>query len=82
MHRRPAVDRGPPRHIIAERSGQELWVSVKGYPRGTEKTNPTVQARHWFQGAVFDIVLYRGEDTQVALAIALPDYRRYRKLAG
>ena len=32
--------------IIAERDGQRLWVTVKGYPRGTERTNPTVQARH------------------------------------
>ena len=71
----------PGKDIIAERSGQELWVSVKGYPRGTEKTNPATQARHWFQGAVFDVVLYRGEDDRVALAIALPDYARYRKLA-
>lgn len=67
--------------IIAERDGRRLWVTVKGYPRGTERTNPTVQARHWFQGAVFDIVQYRGEDPDVDLAIALPDYPRYRKLA-
>jgi hypothetical protein len=26
--------------IIAEQNGENLWVSVKGYPKGTDKTNP------------------------------------------
>jgi hypothetical protein len=26
--------------IVAKRNGISLWVSVKGYPKGTEKTNP------------------------------------------
>lgn len=67
--------------IVAERHGRQLWVTVKGYPRGTERTNPTIQARYWFQGAAFDIIQYRGEDPDIDLAIALPDYPRYRKLA-
>lgn len=48
--------------------GSELLVSVKGYP---EKSS-NVQARHWFSGAVFDLVLYRGESPNVRLALALP----------
>ncbi len=65
--------------IIAERaSGQELWVSVKGYP----ERSTHVQARHWFAGALFDLVLYRNERTDVALAIALPDgFATYLNLA-
>jgi len=48
--------------------GSELWVSVKGYP----EKSPNVQARHWFSGAVFDLLLYRGQDPSAKLALALP----------
>ncbi|MBJ6361410.1 hypothetical protein ACFOQM_08940 [Paenibacillus sp. GCM10012307] len=48
---------------------KEVWISVKGYP---EKSS-NVQARHWFSGALFDLVLYRGENPQVDLGIALPE---------
>jgi len=58
-----------------------LWVTVKGYPKGTDKTKPSVQARHWFKQAIFDIIVYREEDNHVSLAVAMPDYPRYRKLA-
>lgn len=66
--------------IITESSGGLLWITVKGYPKGTTRTHPTVQAGHWFKEALFDIVRYRGEDAEVALAIALPDFPRYRRL--
>ena len=67
--------------IEAEKDGKALWVSVKGYPKGTDRTNPSVQAGHWFKLAVFDVIEYRGRDKNVQLAIALPDYPRYRSLA-
>ena len=67
--------------IVAERDGRVLWVSVKGYPRGTVKTHPSTQAGHWFKHAIFDILEYRGENEEAALGVALPDYPRYRKLA-
>jgi hypothetical protein len=67
--------------VVAERGGMRLWVTVKGYPKGTAKTKPSVQASHWFKQAVFDIVAYRGRDRDVLLATALPDFPRYRKLA-
>lgn len=55
--------------IIATRSdGQEHWISVKGYPEKSQHT----QARHWFSAAIFDLVLYREENQNVKLAIALP----------
>jgi hypothetical protein len=68
--------------IIAERDGRTLWVSVKGYPRGTRKTNPSTQARHWFSHAVFDLVRYRDESDTAELALGLPaGYATYQNLA-
>lgn len=68
--------------IIAERDGRQLWISVKGYPQGTEKTQPTTQAGHWFKNVVFDMLAYRGENKSIKLGIALPDFPRYRSLAA
>ena len=67
--------------IVAERDGKRLWITVKGYPRGTARTHPSTQAGHWFKQAIFDVLEYRGESREVALGVALPDYPRYRKLA-
>lgn len=67
--------------IVAEKNGKILWVSVKGYPQGTDKTKPSIQAGHWFKQVVFDIIEYRERDKSVLLAIALPDYPRYHSLA-
>lgn len=63
-------------------SGQTLWVSAKGYPAGTVKTNPRTQARHWFSHALFDLILWHGQDISVGLALALPDQATYRNLAA
>ena len=67
--------------IVAEREGRVLWVTVKGYPEG-KKAHPSAQAGHWFKGAVFDILQYRGEAEGVELGLGLPDFPRYRTLAG
>ncbi len=67
--------------IMAEKDGKKLWVSVKGYPRGTEKTNASTQSRHWFKQAIFDIVEYRERDKETFLAVAFPDFPSYRNLA-
>ncbi len=67
--------------IIAEKDSLPMWVSVKGYPAGTAKTHPSTQAGHWFKQAVFDILEYRGEDKEVKLGLAIPDFSRYRDLA-
>lgn len=58
-----------------------LWVTVKGYPAGTPRTRPTTQASHWFKQALFDIIAWRGESVSAQLALALPDFPRYRRLA-
>lgn len=67
--------------IIAEKDDEKIWVTVKGYPKGTKSTRPSTQSGHWFSHAVFDILTYRGEDSTVKLGVALPDFQRYRKLA-
>ena len=67
--------------IVAEKNGKHLWVSVKGYPEGTDRTNPSTQAGHWFKQAIFDIIEYRGRDEGISLGLAMPDYPRYRSLA-
>ena len=54
--------------IVAVKDGKELWVSVKGWPEKSINT----QARHWFSGALFDLVLYRDLDPTVLLAIGIP----------
>lgn len=68
--------------IEACRDSECLWVTVKGYPKGTPKTHPSTQAAHWFKKALYDIVAWRGESEKAELSIALPEYPRYRNLAG
>jgi hypothetical protein len=65
--------------IATAPDGAPLWVSVKGFPdRSTH-----VQARHWFAGALFDLILYRNERKDVRLALAFPDgFTTYRSLAA
>lgn len=67
--------------IVAEINGVTLWVTVKGFPTGTDKTKPSTQAGHWFKDAVFDILQYRGASKENKLGLALPDFPRYRSLA-
>jgi len=68
--------------VVAEKNGKKLWVTVKGYPQGTEKTNASTQSRHWFKQAIFDIIEYRERDKDVYLAAAFPDFPTYRNLAN
>jgi hypothetical protein len=67
------VDTGtkePGTDIVARSSGGKgLWVTVKGFPEKSAYT----QARHWFAGALMDVVLYRGAESAIDLAIGLPD---------
>ena len=65
--------------IAVAPTGTPLWVSVKGYP----EKSVHIQARHWFAGAIFDIVLYHNEATAPRLAVAFPDgFTTYRTLAS
>ena len=67
--------------LVAQRHGIDLWISVKGQPERTEKTQPFLQARHWFAGAIFDVVLWRQESTSALLGVALPTFTTYVSLA-
>ncbi len=60
--------------VALSSTGQEMWVSVKGYPerRAGKRTSPSTQGRHWFSMAIFDMVQYRQENPSVALAVAFP----------
>jgi hypothetical protein len=78
--------------IVAERNGQRLLIEVKGWPGTTyargpkagqdKPTAPTLQARHWFAGAVLSAMALRDKEPGARVAIALPDYPRYRALVG
>lgn len=67
-----------------------LAIEVKGWPkttyqRGPKKgqpkpTQPTVQAKHWFAEAFLSLVRLHANRPDLTLAMALPDYPRYRKL--
>jgi len=67
--------------IVAENARGRVWVTVKGFPEGRGKAQPSAQAGIWFSQGVFDIIAYRSEDPAVQLALALPDFPRYRTLA-
>ncbi|TCP52555.1 hypothetical protein EV586_10936 [Tumebacillus sp. BK434] len=55
--------------VALEPDGNELWISVKGYPEKSQH----VQARHWFSQVIFDLILYRGTSSTAKLALALPE---------
>ncbi len=55
--------------IAVSPGGQELWVSVKGYP----ETSAHAQARAWFSGALLELALSREENPKVLLALGVPD---------
>jgi hypothetical protein len=58
--------------------GAVLWVTVKGYPQKSSHT----QARHWFAGALFDVIMYKEEDSTARLGIGLPaGFTTYHNLA-
>jgi hypothetical protein len=77
--------------IEAIRNGHRLLVEVKGYPseryvrgpkRGEPKrTQPALQARHWFATALLTGILMKDEHSQARVAIAFPDFETYRRLA-
>lgn len=68
--------------IIAKKNGKELWVTVKGFPRMKNRTKPNAQCVHWFSSALYDMIKYRERNKEIKLAIALPDFERYRNLAN
>lgn len=82
----PATDASPKQRgadIAAARNGETLWVSVRGYPEGSSKKTATAQGRRWFSSAMLDVVRYRTERPDVAIAVGLPDgFPAYLELAA
>jgi hypothetical protein len=78
--------------IHASRAGKDLLVEVKGYPStayrdpkraGEQKpTNPTNQAQHWYSHALLKALRLQGQHPDATVAIAFPDFARYRTLFG
>lgn len=64
--------------------GAEWWITVKGYPerKAGKTTNPPTQARHWFSHALFDVVCYRTERSDINIGVAVPGpFQTYERLA-
>ncbi|MGL3822303.1 hypothetical protein [Sphingopyxis sp. R3-92] len=82
-------ERGPDIH--AERSGETLFVEVKGYPskhyrdakRAGEKkrTSPSLQAQHWFSHAILKGMRLQNEFPYATVALGFPNFPRYEGLA-
>jgi hypothetical protein len=76
--------------IAASRGRERLVVEVKGYPsvgyrdprRATEikRAQPSSQAKHWFADALLKVLRLRGLSPETSVALALPDFPRYRTL--
>lgn len=76
--------------LVLTREDQHLNIEVKGWPstryrRGPKAglpkpTNPTVQARHWYAGALLTTALLLDADPHARVALAFPDFPRYRDL--
>lgn len=81
-------DRG--HDIEASKGTHRLIVEVKGYPstayrdprRADEvkRTQPSLQAKHWLADALLKSIRIRALSPQAEVAIALPNFPRYRKL--
>ncbi|MFC4854599.1 hypothetical protein [Actinophytocola glycyrrhizae] len=77
--------------IVASLDGRVLHVEVKGWPSATyadsrradevKKTPPTMQATHWFAGAVLSALRSRGRHPTDRVLIVFPDFPRYRNLS-
>lgn len=77
--------------IVAEREGIRAHLEVKGYPskmysdprrRGEQKrTNPSLQAKHWFAHALLKVCQLREIHPHDRVGLVYPDIDRYRTLA-
>jgi hypothetical protein len=78
--------------IRAIRDGRTLRVEVKGWPtigyadpaRAAEvkRTRPSTQAGHWYSQALLHVVRDLGKHPGDLVAIALPDWPRFRNLVA
>lgn len=83
-------EQGP--DLVAVKDGLTLHVEAKGYPsvgyrdpaRAGERkpTNPTQQAQHWLSHALLKAMRLQGAHPDAQVALAFPDFPRYRGLLG
>ncbi len=76
--------------ITARRKSQEVLIEVKGYPSDKyadgdkqgrpKKTQPTLQAHHWFSDALITVIRRKSKSPNSIIAIGLPEFNRYLKL--
>jgi Holliday junction resolvase-like predicted endonuclease len=76
--------------IEASKEGLLLLVEVKGFPSteyrdprraGEQKrTNPTSQAEKWYSHAILKALRLQGKHPNARVALAFPDFPRYRTL--
>ncbi len=76
--------------VVAVLGGRRMHVEVKGWPSQeyadprrageTKRTSPTLQAAHWFAGAVSSAMKLRHAHPHDRVVVALPDIPRYRAL--
>ncbi len=76
--------------VEARRGTVRLHVEVKGFPSTsyrdprrageTKPTQPAVQATHWYAEALLKVLRLREAHPQDAVAVAFPDFPRYRTL--
>lgn len=76
--------------LHVRRDGREMLIEAKGYPSASyrdpnrsheaKRTNPTVQAQHWYAHAVFKALRLKGTKPGTSVALALPHFPRYRSL--
>jgi hypothetical protein len=78
--------------IRATKDGRTLRVEVKGWPTvgyadparasETKRTRPSTQAGHWYSQALLHVVRDLGKHPKDLVAIALPDWPRFRNLVS
>ena len=83
-----AKSQGP--DVLAHKAELKILLEVKGYPsdkyvsgnkKGQIKPTPqTLQAKHWFGSAIFTLMRRKRKYASYTLALAFPDYPRYRSL--
>jgi hypothetical protein len=76
--------------IHATKDKKVLLIEAKGFPSTsyrdpkrsaeTKRTNPSLQAQHWYSHALLKAMRLQSEYPNALVAIGLPDCARYRKL--
>ena len=76
--------------ISATRNSDTLLIEVKGYPSNkyvdgskqglVKKTQPTLQAHHWFSDAFLSVVRRKNKFPNSVIAMGLPEFQRYLDL--